>query len=345
MAHTLSELAGLLGLSMQGPDLVIQRLAGLESAGAEELSFLAGAKHLPQLRRTKAGAVIVPAEFASEVDSALISANPSLDFTRALRLYAVPQGRFSGRSEAAWVHPEARVDSSTTLYPFVFVGQGAEIGKDCRLFSGVYVGEDCRVGERVTIYPNAVLMSGTVVGDDVIIHPGAVLGSDGFGYAPGPRGLEKVPQVGNLVIENHVEIGANTTIDRATLGTTRVGAGTKIDNLVQIGHNVEVGPHCILVSQVGIAGSSKLGERVTLAGQVGVADHLNLGDGCRVGAQAGVNRSLAGGQDYLGSPAVEAGKFLRVAATWNRLPDMVKRLAALEKELATLKTTLSKEES
>ncbi|WP_031386083.1 UDP-3-O-(3-hydroxymyristoyl)glucosamine N-acyltransferase [Desulfonatronum thiodismutans] len=345
MAYTLSELAGLLGLSMQGADLTIHGLAGLESAGAEELSFLAGSKHLSQLRTTKAGAVIVPAEFASEVDSGLISANPYLDFTRALRLYAVPQGRLSGLSEAAWIHPEARVDSSTTLYPHVFVGQGAEIGKDCRLFSGVYVGEDCRIGQRVTIYPNAVLMSGTVVGDDVIIHSGAVLGSDGFGYTPGPRGLEKVPQIGNLVIENHVEIGANTTIDRATLGTTRIGAGTKIDNLVQIGHNVEIGPHCILVSQVGIAGSSKLGERVTLAGQVGVADHLHLGDGCRVGAKSGVNRSLTGGQDYLGSPAVEARKFLRVAATWNRLPDMAKRLAVLEKELETLKTTLSKEES
>ncbi|TVQ98663.1 MAG: UDP-3-O-(3-hydroxymyristoyl)glucosamine N-acyltransferase [Desulfovibrionales bacterium] len=359
MIHNLSELAHSLGLPMQGPDLSIQGVAALDRAGAEELSFLSGPKHFDVFKHTAAGAVIVPAELIpaleSEVEGAgqakgrqpslLISSNPYQDFVRAVRLFAAPQGRFAGQSDAAHVHPTARIDPSVTLYPFVFVGEEVEIGKGSRLFSGVYVGEECRIGERVIIYPNAVLHSGTVIGNDVVIHAGTVLGSDGFGYIPGTQGLEKVPQVGNVVVEDHVEIGANTTIDRATLGTTRIGIGTKIDNLVQIGHNVEVGDHCILVSQVGIAGSSKLGDRVTLAGQVGIADHLHLGDGCRVGAKAGVNRSLPGGQDYLGSPAVEARKFMRVAATWNRLPEMVKRLASLEKEIEALKTNLCKDES
>lgn len=345
MARTLSELALLLDLPMQGHDLTIRGLNGLESAGENELSFLAGPKHAAMLKRTRAGAVIVPPEYASEAASALVSSQPHLDFTRALRLFAAVQGCFDGQSEAVYVHPRAKVDPSVTLYPFVFVGADAEIGKDCRIFSGVYVGEGCRIGKRALIYPNVVLMSGTVIGDDVIIHPGAVLGSDGFGFTPTAQGLEKVPQIGNLVIGDRVEIGANATIDRATMGSTRVGAGTKIDNLVQIGHNVEIGAHCILVSQVGIAGSSKLGDRVTLAGQVGIADHLHLGDGCRVGAKAGVNRSLAGGQDYLGAPAVEARKFMRIAAAWNRLPEMTKRLAALEREIETLKMNLSKEET
>ncbi|WP_045218075.1 UDP-3-O-(3-hydroxymyristoyl)glucosamine N-acyltransferase [Desulfonatronum thioautotrophicum] len=359
MTHKLSELAQLLGLPLQGPDLSIQGVAALDHAGPEDLSFLAGPKHLDGFKHTEAGAVIVPAELipalvlegesrgrgVTRQPSLLISSNSNLDFTRAVRLFAVPQGRFTGQSEAAHVHPTARLDPSVIVYPFVFVGEGVEIGKDSRLFSGVYVGEECRIGKRVTIYPNAVLHSGTVIGDDVIIHAGTVLGSDGFGYVPGAQGLEKVPQVGNVVVEDRVEIGANTTIDRASLGTTRIGVGTKIDNLVQIGHNVEVGDHCILVSQVGIAGSSKLGDRVTLAGQVGIADHLHLGDGCRVGAKAGVNRSLAGGQDYLGSPAVEARKFMRIAASWNRLPEMAKRLAAMEKEIESLKKNLCKDES
>ncbi|SDB28438.1 UDP-3-O-[3-hydroxymyristoyl] glucosamine N-acyltransferase [Desulfonatronum thiosulfatophilum] len=345
MGHTLSELASRLGLPMHGSDTVIQGVAGLEKAGPQDLSFLAGAKYAPLLKTSRAGAVILQQEYLDGVGSALISTNPYLDFTRALRLFATPQGCLTGQSDMAYIHPESSVDDSVTVYPFVFIGKDAQVGKGSTLFSGVYVGENCRIGERVVLYPNVVLMSGTSIGNDVIVHPGTVLGSDGFGYTPCATGLEKMPQVGNLRIDDQVEIGANAAIDRATLGTTHIGAGTKIDNLVQIGHNVEVGAHCILVSQVGVAGSSKLGNRVTLAGQVGIADHLQLGDDCRVGAKSGVNRSLQGGRDYLGSPAVEAKKFMRIAASWNRLPEMGKRLAALEKELALLKTQLSEEEN
>jgi UDP-3-O-[3-hydroxymyristoyl] glucosamine N-acyltransferase len=337
MARSLHELAATLGLQVQGPDVEIQGVASLELAGGHDLSFLSGPKHAPLLTETKAGAVILPQEYANQTHRALISANPYLDFARASRLFEKPQGSQTGHSALAFIHPEARVHPTAVIYPFVFIGPRVEVAEDCRLFCGVYLGEDCRVGARTTLYPNVVLMAGTILGQDVIIHPGTVLGSDGFGYTPSPDGLEKVPQVGRLVIEDQVEIGANCAIDRATLDATRIGRGTKIDNLVQIGHNVEVGPNGILVSQVGIAGSTKLGCRVTLAGQVGIADHLRLGDDCRVGAKSGVNRSLEGGQDYLGSPAVEARKFMRIAASWNRLPDLSKRVAALEKELEALK--------
>lgn len=337
MPRTLFELAELLGLKAQGPDLDIRGAASLDQAGEHDLSFLAGAKHAPLLAGTRAGAVILPEEYARQVPRALISAQPYLDFARALRFFEKPQGSFCGQIESAFIHPQARVHPSALIHPFVYVGPRAVVGEDCRLFSGVYVGEDCCLGARVTLYPNVVLMSGTALGDEVIVHPGAVLGSDGFGYTPSPDGLEKVPQVGRLVIEDRVEIGAGCAIDRATLGTTRIGRGTKIDNLVQIGHNVEVGENCILVSQVGIAGSTRLGNRVTLAGQVGIADHLHLGDDCRVGAKSGVNRSLDGGQDYLGTPAMEARKFLRIAALLGRLPDLAKRVAALEKKLERLK--------
>lgn len=346
MGHSLSQLGQTLGLPMQGPDVRIHGAAALEQAGPTDLSFLTQARHMHQLAGSKAGAVIIHPDHAAAAGSALLSQNPHLDFARALALLAPPQGDFGShqppdRSQAqAFIHPEARVHPSVLLHPFVFIGPGVRIEEGCRLFSGVYVGENCRIGPRSTLYPNVVLMSGTVLGADVIIHPGAVIGSDGFGYAPSEQGLVKVPQVGNVEIEDQVEIGANTTIDRAALGTTRIGARTKIDNLVQVGHNVQVGEHCVLVSQVGVAGSSTLGDRVTLAGQVGIADHLHLGSGCRVGAKSGVNRSLDGGQDYLGSPAVEARRFMRIAASWNRLPEMAKRLAALEKELAALKTSI-----
>lgn len=340
MARTLHELAATLGLHVQGSDMEIRGVAALETACEHDLSFLSSPKHVSLLAGTKAGAVILAPEFADKVQRAVISDNPYLDFARALRLFEKPQGSLTGHSELAFIHPEAKVHPSAVVYPFAFIGARAEVEDGCRVFCGVYVGEDCKVGARSTLYPNVVLMAGTALGSDVVIHPGTVLGSDGFGYAPSPQGLVKVPQVGRLIIENHVEVGANCAIDRATLGETRIGQGTKIDNLVQIGHNVEVGPNCILVSQVGIAGSSKLGHRVTLAGQVGIADHLRLGDDCRVGAKSGVNRSLEGGQDYLGTPAVEARKFMRIAASWNRLPDLAKRVAALEKELDAMKMNI-----
>ncbi len=343
MARTLHELAAVLGLEVQGEDTEIQGVAALESAGECDLSFLSGVKHEPLLASTRAGAVILSREYADQVRRALISENPYLDFARALRLFEQPQGCLSGCHESASIHPEAKIHPTAVVYPFAFIGPRCIVEENCRIFPGVYLGEDSCIGARTTLYPNVVLMAGTVVGQDVTIHAGTVLGGDGFGYTPSPTGLEKVPQVGRLVIEDHVEIGANCAIDRATLGETRVGRGTKIDNLVQIGHNVETGAHCILVSQVGIAGSSKLGDRVTLAGQVGIADHLHIGDGCRVGAKSGVNRSLEGGRDYLGSPAVEARKFMRIAASWNRLPDLAKRVAALEKELEALKTHMAED--
>jgi UDP-3-O-[3-hydroxymyristoyl] glucosamine N-acyltransferase len=210
-----------------------------------------------------------------------------------------------------------------------------------RIFSGSYLGEDCSIGEDTIIYPNCSLMAGTLVGKRVILHAGTVLGSDGFGFAQAASGMTKFPQIGRTVIEDDVEIGANTTIDRAALGETRVGHGTKIDNLVQLGHNVRVGRNCIIVSQVGIAGSTTLGDGVVLAGQVGVAGHLNLGDGCRIGAKSGVGKDVPPGQDVSGIPVMPHGSFLRASAIMPKLPEMKRRLGRLEKELAALREELA----
>lgn len=337
----LSEIAAHLNLSLQGEDVDITGVNTLSDASPAELSFLANPKYASQLATTRAGAIILGTDHAPSDTPCLLSPNPYLDFARCVQLFAKPQGTFTGQSELAFVHPEARIEPSAAIAPFVFIGPRTLIGKDVRIFSGTYVGEDCRIDEHTTIYPNCTLMSGTQVGKRVILHAGTVLGSDGFGFAQGSGGMTKFPQIGRTVIEDDVEIGANTTIDRAALGETRIGQGTKIDNLVQLGHNVRVGRNCILVAQVGIAGSTTLGDGVVLAGQVGVAGHIHIGDGCRIGAKSGVGQDVPPKQDLSGIPVMPHGTFLRASAITPKLPEMKRRLARLEKEMAALRDELA----
>jgi UDP-3-O-[3-hydroxymyristoyl] glucosamine N-acyltransferase len=311
----LSEIAATLGLALQGEDVDITGVNTLADASPSELSFLANPKYAPQLATTKAGAVIVSPDQAQTGKPCLVSASPYLDFARSVQLFAKAQGCFTGTSEMAFVHATAKVDPTADVAPFVFIGRGAVIGPRVRLFSGTCIGEDCVVDEDCVIYPNCSLMAG-----------GA---------------MTKFPQIGRVVIEDDVEIGANTTIDRAALGETRVGQGTKIDNLVQLGHNVRVGRNCILVAQVGIAGSTSLGDGVILAGQVGVAGHIHLGDGCRIGAKSGVGQDVPPKHDLSGIPAMPHGTFLRTSAIMPKLPEMKRRIARLEKELAALREEIA----
>lgn len=338
----LSEIAHKLGLPYSGPDKEITGVNTLRDASETEVSFLANPKYADDLTATKAAAVIMAA--AHPGLNCLVSANPYLDFVRCVQFFAKEQGSFSGISPLAWIHPQATIDPEATIYPFASIGDGVVIESGARIFSNVYIGENCRIGQETIIYPNCSLMAGTIVGKRVIIHPGTVLGSDGFGFAQAAEGLTKFPQVGRTIIEDDVEIGANTTIDRAALGETRIGQGTKIDNLVQLGHNVRVGRNCILVAQVGIAGSTVLGDRVILAGQAGLAGHLHLGDGCRIGAKSGVGQDVPPGQDMSGIPAMPHGSFLRASAIMPKLPEMRRRLAKLEKELDALRQQLAKQE-
>jgi UDP-3-O-[3-hydroxymyristoyl] glucosamine N-acyltransferase len=219
------------------------------------------------------------------------------------------------------------------------------VGAGSTLFPGVYVGEDCVLGQGCTLYPNAVLMAATVLGDRAIIHAGAVLGSDGYGYAQGPAGHVKIPQVGTVVVGNDVEIGANAAIDRAALDATRVGDGTKIDNLAQIAHNVQVGRHCLIVSQAGIAGSTKLGNGVVLGGQVGLRDNISLGDGVQVAAQSGVGVDLPPGALVGGSPSMDAATYLKMSLTLPKLPELARRVRRLEKAQEERQTGSKKEDS
>ncbi|GFM37211.1 UDP-3-O-(3-hydroxymyristoyl)glucosamine N-acyltransferase [Desulfovibrio psychrotolerans] len=342
MARRLSDIAAELGLDLRGEDMDVAGVNTLEAAGPDEISFLANPKYVPQLASTRAGAVICSADFAGEVKRALVSDNPYLDFGRCVSLFAKAQGTLSGVHPMACIDPAARVAEGCTVYPFAYIGPRAVVGEGTVLFPGCYVGEDCSIGRGCILYPNAVLMAGTVIGDECILHAGVVLGADGFGFVPTSFGIQKIPQIGTVQIGSDVEIGANTTIDRAVLGVTSVGDSTKIDNLVQIGHNVQMGGQCLIISQVGISGSTKVGNNVTMAGQAGIAGHLSIGDGVTLGPKAGVAKDIPAGQTMGGTPAVDKGTYMRTLSVMPKLPDMYKRLQRLEKELAELKNGAEK---
>lgn len=330
-----SEVAGKVGLTFSGHDFEISAVNTLALAGPDELAPLLNRKHLPELAHSRAGVVLCEEKFAPEGRTCLLSQNVKLDWARVVALFAKPQGCLTGVSPQAFVHPEALLGPNVTVYPFAFVGARATVGQGTTLFPGVYVGEDCVLGQDCILYPNSVLLAATVLGDRAIIHAGAVLGSDGYGFAQSPVGHVKVPQVGVVVVGDDVEIGANSTVDRAALDATRIGDGTKIDNLAQIAHNVQVGSHCLIVSQAGIAGSTKLGNGVVLGGQVGLRDNISLGDGVQVAAQSGVGEDLPPGSMAGGSPSMDIMTYLKVSKILPKLPELMRRVRRLEKATGT----------
>jgi UDP-3-O-[3-hydroxymyristoyl] glucosamine N-acyltransferase len=326
-----------LGLRLSCPVLgdasvEVHRVAGIEEAGPGDLTFLANAKYGPFLGTTRAAAVIVAPETATALPR-LVSPNPYLTYARAATiLHPLPRPR-------PGVHPSAQVDPSATLGPDVHVGALAVVGARTRvgarsvLHAHAVLYEDVTVGEDCVVHSGVQVREGCRLGSRVIVQNGAVIGGDGFGFARGPEGYEKIPQIGIVVVEDDVEIGANVAIDRAALKETRIGRGTKIDNLVQIGHSVVVGRDTVLAGQVGIAGSTKVGDRVVLAGQVGVVGHITIGDGVVATAQTGIPSSLEPGFVISGSPGIENRRWLKATAVFPRLPDMLRRLRALEKKV------------
>ncbi len=335
MAHRLAELAALVGGEVRGdPERRIEGVRPLAAAGPEHLSFLTHPKYRGEAARSRAGALLVGSR--DRIDrlegrDLLLSADPAWALARILAALHPETAPIPG------VHATAVIGAGCEIHPSAHVGPLAVIGEGSRLEEGavahahVVVGSQCRVGAGTVLHPHAVLYAGTEVGRACIVHAGVVLGSDGFGYATHQGEHVKVPQLGRVVVEDGVEIGANTTIDRATLDETRLGAGSKIDNLVQVGHNVRLGRGCILVSQSGIAGSSTLGDHVVLAGQAGVSGHLNLGAGVRVAAKSAVFRDVPAGHQVAGVPAVEAGQWRRQQALAGRLGELRRRLRELER--------------
>ena len=344
MTRTLAELAGLVGGEVVGDGaLRVTGVAPLEEAGPDQVSFFANKKYRAAFEATRAGAVVV--ETGTEVAAGrtvLRSAGAYLAFAKISTLFHPPALARPEIAAEAVVHPTALVHPSAQVMPLASVGPGAVVGPRTILHPGVHLGEGARVGADCLLYPNVVVRERCVIGDRVILQPGCVVGSDGFGYATdlqgdghGPRHY-KVPQVGHVVVEDDVELGANTCVDRATLGITRIGRGAKIDNLVQIAHNVQIGPLCILASQVGIAGSTRLGMGVAAWGQAGVVGHVTIGDRANIAAQAGVGRDLEPGERVAGSPAGPDVRWARNSAAFDRLTDMRRDLRELQKKVAQL---------
>jgi UDP-3-O-[3-hydroxymyristoyl] glucosamine N-acyltransferase len=343
-SFTVAELAGRLGGEVEGDgDARVERVAPLEDAGPGAISFFSNRKYRAAFEATRATAVFVQAGEAVPGGRTVVRhANPYLAFAKASTLFHPPRPASPGVAPEAAVHPSAHVDATAEVMPLASVAAGAHVGPRTILHPGVQLGEGARVGADCVLYPNVVVREGCVVGDRVILQPGCVIGSDGFGFAFDPEGEGrgprhyKVPQIGNVVVEDDVEIGASTCIDRAALGSTVIGRGTKIDNLVQIAHNVQVGPLSIVVSQVGISGSTKIGAGVVLAGQVGITGHLNIGDRAVIAAQSGVMEDVEPGATLLGSPARPHGETLRIHAALARLPELLKRVRDLERRLEQL---------
>ena len=325
-------------------EIEISGVAAIEEARDGEITFIADSKYLPNLSKTNASAVIASKEVTQADKPLLCVTNPQLAFAKILTLFSQRPYQPKGIDPHAWISPTAKLGKDLTLYPFVYIGDRCLIADRVTLYPGVYVGEDSIIGEDSILYSHVSIYSGTVIGKRVTLHSGVVVGSDGFGYVKEGKKNVKIPQVGRVEIEDDVEIGANTTIDRAALGKTIVRRGVKIDNLVQVAHSVVIGEDSILCGQVGISGSTKIGSNVTLAGQVGVADHVEIGDNVMVGAQSGVMNDLAPNQAYVGTPPYPHRESLRMAAAFPKLPEMRKTLIEIEKRLKKIEEILSSRE-
>ncbi len=342
MKKRLKELAQWVdGIVVGDGETEISGVAAIEDARMGEIAFIASPKYLPKLKETNASAIIVSKEVTQADKPLLCVSNPHLAFVKILTLFFDKPYEPKGVDSHTWISPTARLGRDLTLHPFVYVGDRCSIGDRVTLHPGVYVGEDSTIGEDSILYPNVSIYPWTILGKRVVLHSGVVVGSDGFGYVKEGKKNVKIPQVGRVEIEDDVELGANTTVDRAALGKTIIRRGTKIDNLVQVAHSVVIGEDSILCAQVGISGSTKIGSNVTLAGQVGVVDHVEIGDNVIVGAQAGVTHNLPGNQGYVGSPALPHREFLRSNAVFPKLPEMRKTLIDMEKRLKKIEEALS----
>jgi UDP-3-O-[3-hydroxymyristoyl] glucosamine N-acyltransferase len=338
VAYRLAELAELVGGRVEGnPERVVEAIRSLESAGPRDLSLLKDPRYRGQAAASGAGALLVGPSLVDAVPGRdlIVAADPAYAQARLLAALHPEEVRPPGVHPTAILEPGCAVDPEAHVGPYAVIGAGSRIGAGAAVLAFVAVGRGCTVGEGAVLHPHAVLYDGTEVGARSVVHAGVVLGGDGFGYTFHQGAHHKVPQVGRTVLEEDVEVGANATIDRAALGETRIGAGTKIDNLVQVGHNVTVGRHCILCGQAGIAGSARLGDGVVLAGQAGVAGHIELGDGVQVAAKSAALSSLPPGSRVAGIPAIDLRRWRRQAALLSRLETMSRRLRALEKRAAT----------
>jgi UDP-3-O-[3-hydroxymyristoyl] glucosamine N-acyltransferase len=316
--------------------MLIKAVSTLQEASAGEITFLTNKKYEPLIKTTKASAVIVAKPI--ETDAALLITDDPYHALRQIvvLLHGHRKHKKVGISERSSVAKTAKLGANCNVYDFAVISDGAQIGKNCCIYPGAFVGPDVKMGDDCIVYPNAVIYDGCEIGDRVIIHANAAVGEDGYGFATHKGEHHKIPQIGRVVLEDDVEIGACCTIERATLGDTIIGKGTKVGDMVAIGHGTKIGPHCLLVPQVGISGSTTLGHHCVVGGQAGIVGHIKIGNMVTIGAQSGVSNDIPDGATVLGAPAIEANQAKRVYTSMQHLPEMRKSIRQLEKRLGEL---------
>ena len=340
MEFTAEQIANVIGGRVDGnKDAKVHTFAKIEEGTEGAISFLSNPKYTHYLYNTKSSIVIVneDLELEKDVDATLIRVKNAYEsIAKLLQIYEASKPKKTGVAPQAYIAPSAKLGNNCYVGPFAYVGEGAEIGDGCQIYPHAVIGDNVKVGTNCIFYPNTTIYQGCKIGNNVTIHAGSVIGADGFGFAPGADGYDKIPQIGIVVIEDNVEIGANTCVDRSTMGATVIHKGVKLDNLVQVAHNVEIGENTVMSAQVGIAGSTKVGSWCMFGGQVGLAGHITIGDKTFLGAQSGVPGSLKGGEELIGTPPMNPRAYFKSQAIFRRLPDMYKDLNDAKKKIEEL---------
>lgn len=342
MEFTAEQIASVIGGKIEGDkDAKVRTFAKIEEGVEGAISFLSNPKYTHYIYDTKSSVVIVneDVELEGTVAPTLIRVKNAYEsIAQLLQIYEASKPKKTGVSPQAYISPTAKLGKDCYVGPFACIGEGTVIGDGCQIYPHAVVGDNVKMGNGCILYPNTTVYQGCKIGNNVTLHAGSVIGADGFGFAPNADGYDKIPQIGIVTIEDNVEIGANTCVDRSTMGSTVIRKGVKLDNLVQVAHNVEIGENTVISAQVGIAGSTKVGSWCMFGGQVGIAGHITIGDKTFLGAQSGVPGSLKGGEELIGTPPMNPRNYFKSQAIFRRLPDMYKELEALKKTIEELKS-------
>mgnify|MGYP000951121936 FL=1 len=346
MEFTAQQIAQFVQGRVEGDEnATVNTFAKIEEGKEGAISFLSNPKYTHYVYETKSSIVLIDenVELEHPVSTTLIRVKNAYEcVAKLLQMYESMKPKKTGIDPLAFVSPKAKVAEGVYVGAFAYISDGAEVGEGSQIYPHAYIGEGVKIGKNALIYPNVTVYHGCKLGNNVTLHAGCVIGADGFGFAPGPEGYDKIPQIGIVTIEDDVEIGANTCVDRSTMGSTYVRKGVKLDNLVQIAHNTDIGANTVMSSQVGVAGSTKVGEWCMFGGQVGIAGHIHIGNKVNLGAQSGVPSNIKDGSQLIGTPPMELKQYFKASVAQRNLPDMLTELRQLRKELNELKQQINK---